>query len=358
MFKLCLCGVIIMLKPLGSPATLLRRRELSHRELNRHLGSQPGLISSIIEKGVARHYHKKTILSGNRFMRRSHDLQKMREILEPQDDLKEIQRAISRVLSRYFVPHEIAHAYVKNRGIVTNATRHIGARSMLHIDLADFFGSITQEAVLNGLYHVLEDFYASDIETIAELCCYDGFLPQGSPASPILSNLVCFPLDMELSELARSFGCALTRYSDDIVFSTATRSLPSKLARVSDREAAYTVKLGQPLRSLFELHGFELNMKKLRFQRWPGPLKVTGVLVGERLHVPREFRHNIGAALSQWKRHGIVVAARNHPKGSAEAFAGSLKGCIDHVGHVEGRDSTHYRRLLIDLETLIARDLN
>ena len=157
---------------------------------------------------------------------------------------------------------------------------------------------------------------------------------------------------MQLSELARSYGCALTRYSDDIDFSTGTRSLPTKLARVSRHDAAYTVKLGQPIRSLLEVHGFELNMKKLRFQRWPGPLEVTGVLVDERLHVRKEFRHNIRAALCQWERHGIIFAARNHSDGSAEAFFGSLKGCIEHVGHVEGRNSTHYLQFLADFETL------
>ena len=45
-------------------------------------------------------------------------------------------------------------------------------------------------------------------------------LPQGSPCSPILSNMVCINLDRRLSGLARRFRVDYTRYADDMTFSS------------------------------------------------------------------------------------------------------------------------------------------
>lgn len=45
-------------------------------------------------------------------------------------------------------------------------------------------------------------------------------LPQGSPCSPILSNMVCVDLDRRLSGLAKQFRVDYTRYADDMTFSS------------------------------------------------------------------------------------------------------------------------------------------
>lgn len=45
------------------------------------------------------------------------------------------------------------------------------------------------------------------------------FLPQGSPASPVLSNLCMKLPDIRLTALAKSFGAFYTRYADDLTFS-------------------------------------------------------------------------------------------------------------------------------------------
>lgn len=49
-----------------------------------------------------------------------------------------------------------------------------------------------------------------------------GFLPQGAPTSPVLSNLVCKIVDIRLTALAKAFGAFYTRYADDLTFSWPT----------------------------------------------------------------------------------------------------------------------------------------
>jgi RNA-directed DNA polymerase len=48
----------------------------------------------------------------------------------------------------------------------------------------------------------------------------EGVLPQGSPTSPMLSNLAMFDLDHRLAEIANEEQFTYTRYSDDLIFST------------------------------------------------------------------------------------------------------------------------------------------
>jgi RNA-directed DNA polymerase len=63
---------------------------------------------------------------------------------------------------------------------------------------------------------------------LASLCTHpfeiDGevktVLPQGSPTSPTITNILCKKLDRRLNGLANRFGATYTRYADDITFSS------------------------------------------------------------------------------------------------------------------------------------------
>ncbi|WP_250881306.1 reverse transcriptase domain-containing protein, partial [Escherichia coli] len=55
-------------------------------------------------------------------------------------------------------------------------------------------------------------------------------LPQGSPCSPIISELIAQILDMRLVRLAKKHGVTYTRYADDITFSTNQKDFPEALA--------------------------------------------------------------------------------------------------------------------------------
>lgn len=63
---------------------------------------------------------------------------------------------------------------------------------------------------------------------LASLCTHpfeiDGetktVLPQGSPTSPTITNILCQKLDRRLMGLAKRFGATYTRYADDITFSS------------------------------------------------------------------------------------------------------------------------------------------
>ena len=67
---------------------------------------------------------------------------------------------------------------------------------------------------------------------ISQIACYKGKLPQGAPTSPILTNMVCAPLDTQLTKLAKKYNLQYSRYADDITFSTYKADFPVEIAYV------------------------------------------------------------------------------------------------------------------------------
>lgn len=229
--------------------------------------------------------------------------------------------------------------------------------SLLRVDLTDFFGSITSALVKNAIRPIFADCSKSEVDAVVSLCCYKGFLPQGSPASPILSNLVCWPLDERLEKIANDLGCMVTRYSDDIYFSSKNQSIPHQLAKFYQSGDCSWLIVGNELQSLVAEFGFKINQDKLRLQMRPFRLQVTGLIVRSKLVVPVEFRRCIRAALHHWAKYGIVNAAKNfHPNGEISHLLHSLIGRISYIGQVAGKESLHYQNLAVPFARLLLRD--
>ncbi len=175
-----------------------------------------------------------------------------RLISAPMPRLKRAQRWIlDHVLNK--VPlHEAAHGFVVDRvvdrSIVTNARPHVGANVVINIDLKEFFPTFTFRRI-KGTFEGLG--YGEEAATIFALLTsepevdeveLDGLsyfvargarkLPQGSPASPGITNIVCRRLDARLQGMAKSAGFVYTRYADDLTFSAKTKEAGENVGKL------------------------------------------------------------------------------------------------------------------------------
>ena len=149
-----------------------------------------------------------------------------RTIKAPSFRLKEAQREIAKWLSSKYTPRPCVFGYIKHRNIQMNADCHIGKSWILRVDLKDFFPSITVRRVYGMFLKEPFNYNKKVAGILANLCCDDTGLPQGSPASPIISNIMAKGLDADLIRLARDHQCHYTRYCDDLVFSTTRPHFP------------------------------------------------------------------------------------------------------------------------------------
>jgi len=277
----------------------------------------------------------------------------LRHIDAPKRTLKLVQWALVPLFSEMFTPSSQVYGFVKGRGIVDNASVHLGQSALLNVDIQGFFPSVSRariEAILkDGPVLRLSEYMA---RSIARLCTLHGGLPQGSPASAVLTNLVTVRLDARLAGLAEQFGCRYSRYVDDITLSASSRA-------ALDRALP---KLEMILLS----EGFALNTNKTRIQTLSMRREVTGlVLAGERIgvpavNVPRPYRRQVRAMLHHWRKHGILEAAArigfdgDHGVRPDLAFVRQLQGRIAHLRHVN--PTPEVERFYTDLSDLLVSE--
>jgi hypothetical protein len=200
-----------------------------------------------------------------------------RRIDEPVPILKFVQRRILDRVLMQATPHDAAHGFIRGRSIFTNAKQHTGRRVVVCMDLREFFHSISFPRV-TGMYMRL-GFERSTASKLAALCCCQGRLPQGASTSPMITNLICRRMDARLHGLLEKCGGRYTRYADDLTFSGDERVL-SVLPMV---------------RRIVREEGFATAPEKFRIQRRGSRQKVTGLVVNDRVTVPRPVRRLLRA---------------------------------------------------------------
>jgi len=280
-----------------------------------------------------------------------------RQITAPIGAIKYMQFRLSKLLAQVYKPKAAAHGFIKNKSILTNAAIHLRQKCLLNIDLKDFFPTINFGRV-RGLFKSQPFNFSSEVATIlAQICCYNGALPQGAPTSPVISNMICNRLDKQLHKLARTSQCRYTRYADDITFSTFKSRLPAKIAYLSD---THQVIIGKDLVQIVESNGFAINDAKTRMRSRYQSQQVTGLVVNEKLNVRREFVRKVRAMLYAWEKFGLEAAEIDFFKHDHKStlnrdnarFSEIVRGKIEYLGYIKGKNDPVYQLYLRKLRQL------
>ncbi|MBA1204163.1 RNA-directed DNA polymerase [Pseudomonas capeferrum] len=283
-----------------------------------------------------------------------------RLIEAPNKGLKDLQKRFADLVEQNYKPRACVFAYVKDKGIVEHATTHVGQRWLLRLDLKDFFHTISIVRVSGVLRRAPYNFAESPANTAARLCTLGRRLPQGSPASPVLSNILCRGLDYKLKEIAATNKCYYTRYADDIFISTNGSAFPSSIAVRSEDGSA---ELSDTIKKIITEAGFNINLDKTILRKRSERQLVTGVVVNRKLSVPKEYIKSIRAALYAWEQHGLEAAEdywkrkinkSNRFDGESPQMKLVLRGKVTHVGHVKGYSDGTFLSLVKRLQALDA----
>lgn len=277
-----------------------------------------------------------------------------RIINAPVKGLKSILRVLNFVLQCVYEPHEAATGFVANKSIVDNAKKHVGHNYVLNIDLKDYFHSFDRNKVKMGFMYELFDS-KKNMEPLAFLLsslCTHPFeiegevktvLPQGSPTSPTLTNMLCKKLDRRLSGLAKRFGASYSRYADDITFSSSHNIY---------NDEAFNNELK---RIIEEDQGLVINPKKTRLQKAGYRQEATGLIVNTKVNVRRRYAKQIRMWLFYWEKYGYekaeqifkreYIADKGHVKNKNAHLVNVLDGKLDFLKMVKGAEDSTYQGL-------------
>lgn len=188
-----------------------------------------------------------------------------RTICQPNKKLKGLQSWILVNILNKIQASPSSTGFKKGSSTLDNALPHIGANTILNLDLKDFFPTVKTKQV----YNVFKTIgYNKLIATVfTNICTYKDMLPQGGPCSPMLANLTAWSLDLRIQGYVGKRGISYTRYADDLSFSGLN---PTKV-----------VKIIPMIKLIINEENFEVNHKKTRIASSARAKIVTGLIVNE-----------------------------------------------------------------------------
>ncbi len=212
---------------------------------------------------------------------------KMREINKPDIGLKSFQKSVYKNILLHIPTSDYAVAYKKGASIKNATAVHIGKPMILKLDIKNFFGSILYKNVQEMFLKQGYDYFMAT--TLATLCCYKGRLPQGTPTSPAISNIIMKDFDNKVACFCNTRNIAYTRYSDDMTFS----------GDFDKNEIIFFVE------SKLSKLGFKLNHKKTKLIKQGQRQTVTGVVVNEKQQLPKGYRKQIRQEIHYCQKYSV-----------------------------------------------------
>lgn len=141
----------------------------------------------------------------------------MRDIQDPARPLKKVQASLARLLAR-IEPPSFLFCPVKGRCYVDNAAAHRGQQVIKSLDIKEYFPNTPSRRVYWFFRSVMG--CERDIAAIlSRISTYKGWLPTGSPLSPIMAFYAHYDVWHRISALCDEYGCRLTVYIDDVTIS-------------------------------------------------------------------------------------------------------------------------------------------
>lgn len=265
----------------------------------------------------------------------------VRELNAPVLPLKSIQRWILENILYKIPVEECVNGFVPGKSIVSNAYPHLKSKYIVKMDIVDFFPSIQFGVIKKYFYEI---GYSNKIaNALASLCTFDYHLPQGAPTSPYLANLICFEMDRRIKKLCLKHNLKYTRYADDI-----TISGDSKVFWIKD-----------VVEKIVNSYNFEINREKTVLLK-PGDRKrVTGIIVNEKLSVPKNMVRELRKNIYFIQRYGINSHLdRIQFKGLHQEYISKLYGIVSFIKMVDLEKGLFFKSLLDDIFNSKSIDIN
>ncbi|MBD5172376.1 MAG: RNA-directed DNA polymerase [Bacteroides sp.] len=316
-----------------------------------------GSVRYSISVKMLRHFSSDTI-APKRF-RTFHIRKKsrgLREIKAPCKQLDVILTCVNILLKSIYEPSDVVMGFTSGRSVLNNAQVHIGHNYVFNIDLKDFFPSIPQARVWKRLQLAPFNFSQEIANILAGLCCsYDAnvkanVLPQGSPASPLLTNAICDKLDRRMKGVAKRFGLHYSRYADDMTFSS--------MHNVYQEGSEFRLEIQR----IVSDQGFRMNDSKTRLQKTGSRQEVTGLTVNAIANVSRKYLSDLRWILHVWEKEGYAKAyAIFYPKYKDEkgyikkgepVMENVISGKLNYLRMVRGENNPAYRKLQARYDSL------
>ncbi|GAB1058961.1 reverse transcriptase family protein [Shewanella algae] len=247
----------------------------SIRALEKTLGLTQQDITTALEIPESKKYHVKQVPKQNG---------ELRSVYRPHPLIRRAQRRINNNIFKKIVlwpsyifgslPNTInKNNEVERKDYISCAAQHCGAKSLLKMDIKDFFDNIHIDHVRSMFIHFFK--CGDDVaDILAKLCCKENHVVQGGLTSSYIACLILWNIEHKLvNRLARK-NLTYTRLMDDITvsskisnfdFSMTTNLIANMLQELDLPINTSKTKVCHLSTEPLTVHGVRVNFKEPRF---------------------------------------------------------------------------------------------
>ena len=206
---------------------------------------------------------------------------------------------------------------VPKRSVFSHARPHIGRQMVGTLDIHRFFPSINALHVRS----VFERFAVTGpaLDALVRLTTIHNELPQGSPASCFLANLMFDPIDRQIYSLCRRHDLTYTRYIDDMAISGDKDLRPFQGALVD----------------MISKYGLTVSPDKVFWMDRSGMQKITGLCVNEKLRPLKEFIEGVEESLWECRKGGGPLRLALEHGLTVGRLKAKLSGRVRHIDRAD-----------------------
>jgi retron-type reverse transcriptase len=279
---------------LGDPSPSAPKKNLE--ELARRLGVTKEQLLAVVGLRKKYRWHAIAKKTGGR-----------RILHAPVPELKDLQKRMLRKLFARLKVHPAACGFVRGKSIVDHAARHAGKKLVVKIDIQNYFQA-TSWGRLSLYFDKLGwksgmPWRDSANRVLCQLVIHHNGLPQGAPTSPILSNAVNYKMDCRLAALAEKSQATYSRYADDLAFSFDTD------------DVRFVRGVVRRVRKILFAEGYRINKAKLRYLRSHQQQRLVGLVVNDKVQLPRKTRRLLRAVEHRLRSGGNATMTRQELAG-------------------------------------------
>lgn len=187
---------------------------------------------------------------------------KFRKIDNPQETLKRVQ---TKILKRLLIPVKLPDflfGAVPKRSVHGHAERHLGAKTIVKMDIQSYYPNVTTRHVYK-VWRTVLGCSPRVASILTKLTTCNFYLPQGAPTSPALANLLLASFYGPVLSACQQMNIVVTVWVDDLTFS-------GERAR----------EIIEPVRQTLAANGFKASRKKLHILGPEDAKHVTGPRLG------------------------------------------------------------------------------